>query len=40
MFRTALLLALLTSASAGFAQTTYTCPDTHYPCGQGSCCSK
>lgn len=40
MTRTALLfVAVLLAATAAGAQQ-IECPDTHYPCGTGSCCSK
>lgn len=35
LFSVTLVLALATSHAALAA-----CPGTHYPCGQGSCCSK
>lgn len=39
MFKIAFLLAATLIASTAFAQT-WTCPETHYPCGTGSCCSR
>ena len=37
MMKPLVILAFVLSAAPSFAR---DCPSTHYPCGEGSCCSR